>query len=72
MLLAVLHGRVDIEVQSPTSSAHFVLASPDIGLHLAPEDWHRMRFGRAAVLLVIASLGYDPDDYITEPYAHGR
>lgn len=45
------------------------LASPGRLLLVEPEDWHVMRdFSEDAVLLVLASHHFDPDDYIDEGY----
>jgi hypothetical protein len=45
------------------------LARPDRILLLQPEDWHVMRdFSADAVLLVLASHRFDPDDYVDEGY----
>ncbi len=32
-----------------------------------PSDWHEMKFSDDAILLVVASHDYDPNDYIEEP-----
>lgn len=45
----------------------FLLDNPEKCLILYPEDWHKMHsFSPDAVLLVLASEPYDPNDYITE------
>ena len=47
----------------------FVLDSPDKCLILETNDWHKMYdFTPDAVLLVLASEPFDPNDYIYEPY----
>jgi hypothetical protein len=66
--IVAVHGTVNIRVQTPTTSSAYLLDSPTTGLYLAPEDWHTMEFGASSVLLAIASLGYDPADYLSEPY----
>jgi hypothetical protein len=68
MILVALQGEVTVDVHTPTGHRSIPLVSPTVGLHLVPEDWHTMTFGRSSILLVIASHGYDPADYITEPY----
>jgi hypothetical protein len=68
MVLVAVHGEIQVDIQSPGDKSRQVLREPTSGLYLAPEDWHTLRFGPGAALLVIASLGYDPDDYIREPY----
>jgi hypothetical protein len=72
MVLVALQGEVTINVQTPSEHRSIPLASPTVGLHLFPEDWHTMTFGPSSILLVIASHGYDPIDYITEPYEQSR
>lgn len=45
----------------------FLLDNPEKCLILYPEDWHKMyHFSPDAVLLVLASTPYDPEDYITD------
>ncbi len=47
----------------------FVLNSPDKCLVLYPQDFHSMaQFTDDAILLVLASEFFDPEDYIYEPY----
>lgn len=47
----------------------FVLDSPDKCLILYPEDYHWMHhFTKDAILLVVASEYFNPEDYIYEPY----
>jgi len=47
----------------------FVLNSPGQALLLEPKDWHQMHdFTPDAILMVIASEYFDPEDYIYENY----
>lgn len=47
----------------------FVLDSPAKCLILEPEDWHTMHhFTPDAILMVLASEYFDPQDYIYDPY----
>jgi dTDP-4-dehydrorhamnose 3,5-epimerase-like enzyme len=47
----------------------FVLDEPNKCLILQPEDWHSMdHFSKDAILMVLASEFFDPNDYIFEPY----
>ncbi len=49
----------------------FILDKPSKCLILNPEDWHVMdEFSEDAILMVLASTEYDPDDYIFTPYPH--
>jgi len=67
-VIVAVHGTVKVRVQTPTTSSVYLLDSPSTGLYLAPEDWHTMEFAASSVLLAIASRGYDPADYLSEPY----
>jgi dTDP-4-dehydrorhamnose 3,5-epimerase-like enzyme len=45
------------------------LDSPDKCLILEPEDWHQMHdFSSDAILMVLASENFDPEDYIYVAY----
>jgi dTDP-4-dehydrorhamnose 3,5-epimerase-like enzyme len=43
-----------------------ILDSPDIGLYIPPMYWHLMQFSNKAVMMSLASMGYDESDYIRE------
>lgn len=45
---------------------NYNLNSPNLCLILDPDDWHTMEFQNNAILLVIASELFDPNDYIAE------
>jgi dTDP-4-dehydrorhamnose 3,5-epimerase-like enzyme len=48
---------------------NFKLSKPDECLIIKPEDYHTMQeFSKDAILLVMASEHYDPNDYINEEY----
>jgi hypothetical protein len=48
----------------------FLLNNPNKCLILYPEDYHSMhQFTNDAILLVVASEYFDPNDYIYEPYS---
>lgn len=52
-----------------TKQEEFILDHPRKCLILEPKDWHTMHhFTPDAVLLVLASEYFDPNDYIFEPY----
>ncbi len=42
----------------------FVLSEPNKGIYLPPYIWREIKFSHNAVLLCLASEGYDEDDYI--------
>jgi len=47
----------------------FLLDKPSKCLILDPEDWHQMYdFSPDAILMVLASTSFDPNDYIYERY----
>src|SRR5882724_12001345 len=48
----------------------FYLERPDQCLILEPKDWHQMDlFSPNAILMVLASEYFSPEDYIYEPYS---
>ena len=48
----------------------FLLERPDQCLILEPTDWHQMdQFSPDAILMVLASEYFTPEDYIYEPYS---
>ena len=52
-----------------TSISQYQLNSPDKCLILEPWDWHEMYdFSGDAILMVLASEFFDPEDYIFERY----
>lgn len=66
--LIAAHGQVVVRGQAPDSDFAFELRSPDQVLVLEVEDWHEMEFSPGAVLLVLASEEFSPDDYFYEKY----
>ncbi len=64
-----IHGSCKIANDDGTNLEEFTLDHPEKCLFLYPEDYHSMHsFSKDAVLLVLASEYYDPNDYIYEPY----
>lgn len=48
----------------------YLLDTPSKCLLIKPQDWHIMdSFSEDAILMVLASTHYDPDDYIFTPYS---
>ena len=67
--LVCVKGTCEIEWGNGIDSGVTVLDSPAKLLVVLPEDFHTMRkFSEDAVLLVLASEYFDPDDYIDEGY----
>ena len=66
-----LHGKCMVSSNDGDIKEDFILDHPEKCLILNPADWHTMHdFTPDAVLLVLASTAFDPDDYIFEPYNH--
>jgi dTDP-4-dehydrorhamnose 3,5-epimerase-like enzyme len=64
-----IKGQCKIMSTDGTSSETFVLDKPHKCLILEPKDWHEMfEFTPDAILMVLASEYFDPDDYIHERY----
>ena len=68
--LVCLNGSCEIFVDNGGKEETFILDSPSKCLILNPEDWHTMdKFSNDAKLVVLASMPYDPDDYIYEKHS---
>ncbi|MDX2187070.1 MAG: WxcM-like domain-containing protein [Opitutaceae bacterium] len=66
-LLVCVSGSVRVLADDGKQRQDFLLDRPTVGLHLAPMVWGtQYRYSSDAVLLVVASHSYDPDDYIRE------
>lgn len=64
-----IKGSCVISNDNGNTKEEFLLDSPDKCLLLYPEDFHSMHhFTNDAILLVMASELFDPEDYIYEPY----
>lgn len=62
-------GSCVIQNDDGLQTQEFLLDSPDKCLLLYPHDFHSMsRFKENAILMVMASEFFDPEDYIYEPY----
>ena len=62
-----VHGSLSIVLDDGEQRCEVQLDSPTLGLHIPPLVWGiQYRFSRDAVLLVLASEPYDPDDYIRD------
>lgn len=65
--LICLAGSVSVVVDDGRTREEIVLSSPSVGLHIPPMMWaSQYRFSADAVLAVLASHPYDPDDYIRD------
>jgi dTDP-4-dehydrorhamnose 3,5-epimerase-like enzyme len=64
-----LQGKCTIYNNNNINENEFVLDSPSKCLILNPEDWHKMYdFTTDAILMVLASAYFDPQDYIYQKY----
>ena len=64
-----LQGTCTIYNNNNIEAEEFLLDNPSKCLILNPEDWHQMyKFSTDAILMVVASTEFDPEDYIYEPY----
>lgn len=66
-LLVCLKGSVTCLVDDGNARAEYNLDSPEKALHIPPMIWGtQYKYSADAVLMVLASHEYDPDDYIRE------
>jgi dTDP-4-dehydrorhamnose 3,5-epimerase-like enzyme len=65
--LVCVRGSVSVVVDDGRASEEIVLNGPDTGLLVPPMVWAvQYRYTPDAMLLVLASHEYDPDDYIRD------
>jgi carbonic anhydrase/acetyltransferase-like protein (isoleucine patch superfamily) len=65
--LVCLTGRCSIVADDAVTRQEFLLDRPSLGLHLPPMTWGtQYRYSPGAILLVLTSHPYDPDDYIRD------
>lgn len=65
--LICLRGSVNVVADDGHRRAEFVLDRPNVGMHLPPMVWGiQYKYSPDALLLVLASHGYDPADYIRD------
>ena len=66
-----IQGSCHISNNDGSSEEEYTLDRPDKCLVLEPKDWHIMHnFSKDAILMVLASEYFDPNDYIFEPYVN--
>lgn len=64
-----LKGTCRIYNNNGYADEYFILDQPSKCLLLFPEDWHTMdQFTEDAILMVLASEYFNPNDYIYGPY----
>ena len=65
--LVCLNGQCSVVVDDGTLRQEVKLDDPGLGLHMPPMTWGiQYQYSEGAVLLVLASHHYDPDDYIRD------
>ncbi len=66
-LLICVHGACHIIVDDGQQRDELILDDPTVGLHIPPMVWSvQYKYSPDAVLAVLASAPYDPDDYIRD------
>jgi dTDP-4-dehydrorhamnose 3,5-epimerase-like enzyme len=64
-----LKGQCTIRNHDGQKMDEYTMDSPSKCLLLEPKDWHEMlNFSEDAILMVLASTYFDPEDYIYESY----
>ena len=65
--LACVSGEVSAVADDGTTRQEFRLTDPTVGLLVPPLVWSmQYRYSSDAVLVVLAELPYDPEDYIRD------
>lgn len=65
--LICVSGKVMVAVDDGENRAEVLLDAPTVGIYIPAGVWgSQFRYDSDAVLLVLASLPYDPDDYIRD------
>ena len=65
--LVCVHGRCNVVVDDGKHRREFILDSPSIGVYVPPMVWAvQYQYSADAVLLVLASDYYDPQDYVRD------
>ena len=62
--LISIAGTVKISIENKEGSYSYILNDPSKCLILEPDDWHEMEFSKNSILLVLASMIFDANDYI--------
>ena len=66
-LLVCVKGRVTVTVDDGRNRDEILLDSPRLGVYIPPRVWATQQdYSREAVLLVLSSAVYDPDEYIRD------
>lgn len=66
-LIIATSGVIEFEFQNNDKESYqFTLDKPNLGLYVPPGFWRTIKFSHNAVLLCLASMPYDEDDYIRD------
>lgn len=66
-VLVAVAGKIIVTTENRQGETEvFVLESPNKGLYIPPQYWHVMQFSHSAVMLSLASMPYNEDDYIRD------
>jgi hypothetical protein len=61
----MVKGSVNVIMDDGEQREEYTLSNPQTGLHIKPGVWGiQYKYSNDAVLVVLASHGYDPNDYI--------
>ena len=67
VVLVCVQGSVAVIADDGETREEYLLDNPSRGLYLPPRVWRTLyKYSADAVLLVLASHPYDPDDYIRD------
>lgn len=65
--MVCLRGSCSVVLDDGREREEVALASPEVGLYVPPLTWlTQYRYSADAMVLVLASAGYDPDDYVRD------
>lgn len=66
-IIFAVSGKIEFEIENPSRNKElFTLSDPRFGLYIPEMNWRTIRFGAGAVLLSLASLPYDENEYIRD------
>jgi len=66
-VIVCMSGEISCIADDGTSRQEYRLSRPEVGLYIPPMIWSmQYRYSHDAVLVVLAELPYDPDDYIRD------
>ena len=66
-VLIAVTGKIIVTTETRDGKSDiFVLDTPNKGVYIPPDAWHRMQYSHTAVQLVLASTKFDESDYIRD------